>query len=123
MNDGSEAQAEADFVAWLEARGWTRTQRVGHADVTMIRDGARLIGEVKGRTSSPGTDVDTMFGQLLRRVDLGQTNDVYAIAVPPELETAVRRVASEVLDALRISLFVIEPDGRVRFAHPQAPTV
>lgn len=123
MNDGSEAQVEADFVAWLEARGWTRAQRVGHADVTMVRDDVRLIGEVKGRTSSPGTDVDTMFGQLLRRIDIGRSDDVYAVAVPPELETVVGRVPSDVLYALKVGVFVVDRNGSVRVAHPPLLTV
>ena len=37
-------------------------------DVVAQRDGVQLICEAKGRTGDPGIDLDTAYGQLLRRM-------------------------------------------------------
>ena len=43
------------------------TREVGFVDVVARKDGATAYAEAKGGTTSPGLDVDTMYGQLLRR--------------------------------------------------------
>ena len=58
----------AAFCEHLRAQGWTVTTEVAWCDVRAERDGALLYAEAKGRTSAPGLDVDTAYGQLLRRM-------------------------------------------------------
>jgi Holliday junction resolvase len=67
---GSEAPVERAFKRWLQEAGWTLIDEAGlWADVIAQRGEERLIGEVKGYTAgSTGLDIDTMFGQLLRRM-------------------------------------------------------
>lgn len=59
---GSEAPVEAAFKRWLEQSGWRLIDDpTSWADVIAERDGATLIGEVKGYTgANTGLDVDTM---------------------------------------------------------------
>jgi len=80
----SEAQVVRAFASWLEGQGWTVRFDVDHIDVLATRDGQRLVAEVKGRTNEPGLDVDTMYGQLLRRMAPGQVAPAtrYAVVVP-----------------------------------------
>lgn len=112
MNDGREAGVLEDFCAAMRIAGWTVTTQVDWADVVAERDGERIIGEAKGRTTSPGLDIDTLYGQLLRRM----TDDAatrYAVIVPPHLLAAVERVPSGVREALRIDVFLVDEDGEV----------
>lgn len=73
-----ESEVVAAFVAWLRSEGWTVKTEVDFADVVAERGGERLVAEAKGVTSEPGLDVDTMYGQLLRRMDPA-TQSTYAI--------------------------------------------
>lgn len=64
-----EEEVQAAFVEHLRARGWdVTTENADYTDVVAKRGAERLIAEVKGHTSSPGLDVDTAYGQLLRRM-------------------------------------------------------
>ena len=65
---GDEARVVAAFCCALELDGWDVTPEVDFVDVVARRDGATIVAEVKGRTAAPGLDVDTMYGQLLRRM-------------------------------------------------------
>lgn len=71
---GSEVPVERAFKRWLEASGWRLVEEPGSwADVVAERGDERLIGEVKGHTGgNTGLDMDTMFGQLLRRMSRAQ---------------------------------------------------
>ena len=92
VGKGSEAPVERAFKAWLVADGWTLVNEAGSwADVIAERGDERLIGEVKGYTTSTGLDVDTMFGQLLRRMKPGAAT-TWAVIVPTRSLTAVLRV-------------------------------
>lgn len=52
-----------------------------------------IYAEAKGRTTAPGLDVDTGYGQLLRRMpDEDQPATRYAIVVPTEALRAAERV-------------------------------
>jgi hypothetical protein len=55
------------YASWLERGGWTVQREVNFADIYAEREDERLYAEAKGRTTSPGLDVDTLYGQLLRR--------------------------------------------------------
>lgn len=80
---GSEAPVEQAFKRWLQETGWTLINHAGSwADVIAVRGDERLIGEVKGYTAgNTGLDVDTMFGQLLRRMTPGAAT-TWAVIVP-----------------------------------------
>ncbi len=77
------------------------------------RGDERLIGEVKGYTgSNTGLDVDTMFGQLLRRMTLGAAT-TWAVIVPTRSLTAVLRVPIDVRRGLGIRVFEVRDDDAV----------
>ena len=104
------------FCAHLIADGWDVRTEVDFADVVAIRGGQRLIAEAKGRTSEPGLDVDTLYGQLLRRIS-GRTDERYAVVVPSgRATTAALRVPAVVRKALRIEIFAVHDDGMVTSA-------
>jgi len=114
----TEQEVVDAFCAWLQADGWITTQARGrnYCDVTATKDGATLYAEAKGTTSDPGTDADTMYGQLLRRM----TTDVaarYAVVVPEgrALNPALR-VSEPVRDLLRVEVYPVADDGTVRRA-------
>jgi len=90
---GDEARVVAAFRRYLEAEGWTIVLvGVGWADVVAERGSERLVAEAKGHTgASAGLDVDTMFGQLLRRMGTHRATS-WAIVVPSRSLPAVLRV-------------------------------
>lgn len=59
-----------------------------------------IIGEAKGVTTSSGLDVDSMYGQLLRRM-AGKEGTRYAVIVPEKLVPAASRVPEEIRRRLR----------------------
>ena len=111
---GSEAPVEAAFKRWLEEEGWTLINEAGSwADVIAERGSERLIGEVKGHTGgNTGTDMDEMFGQLLRRMRPGAAT-TWAVIVPTRSLKAALRVPIEVRQRLEIRLFEVRDDDSV----------
>ena len=111
---GSEAPVERAFKAWLVAGGWTLVNETGSwADVIAERGNERLVGEVKGYTGgNTGLDVDTMFGQLLRRMKPGAAT-TWAVIVPTLSLTKVLRVPIDVRRALDIKVFEVRDDDSV----------
>jgi hypothetical protein len=117
MVRGDEAVVVAAFAAWLRGDGWSVRTEVGSADVVAERDGARLICEAKGRTSDPGTDLDTAYGQLLRGVPNQDDPAVlFGLVVrdDPRSIRAALRVGERVRTLLRITLYAVADDGTVR---------
>ena len=107
-----EREVVAAFVTWLQSEGWQVRTEVEWADVVADRGGERLIAEAKGVTSEPGLDLDTLYGQLLRRmVPTAETR--YAVVVPEVLITAAERVPGFVRANLHIYLYGIADDGEV----------
>ena len=88
----SEKQVEEIFAAYLRADGWdvSLTNR-DSADLLATRGTEVIVAELKGHTSSPGLDVDTGYGQLLRRIDPQKTGVRYALVVPVSLRFHVTR--------------------------------
>ena len=83
MNDVKEAEVEAAFVRYLLERGWdVDTDKTDHADVVARRGAEYIVAEVKGTTAAPGLDVDTAYGQLLRRMGDRPEGTRFAIVVP-----------------------------------------
>ena len=111
-----EAGVVEAFTAWLAGDGWSVRNQVDHVDVVAERDGVTLLAEVKGRTSSPGLDVDTAYGQLLRRMHTDVDNVRYALVVPVSMRWAAQRVKPEIRAVLGIDLYVVEDDGTVEIA-------
>jgi hypothetical protein len=108
-----EAEVVRAFIAWLELEGWSVRTEVGFIDIVAERDGLTLLAEAKGTTTSAGLDVDTAYGQLLRRIDPGRDGECYALVVPTSARKAAERVAREVRSLLRIALYVVADDGTV----------
>ena len=52
---------------WLAADGWHVELEVEWVDIISTRNDDTLVAEAKGTTTAAGLDVDTAFGQLLRR--------------------------------------------------------
>ena len=112
-----EARVVAAFCAYLRAQGWQVQTEVEHADVVATRAGRTLYAEAKGRTSEPGLDADTMYGQLLRRMGPADNPAVsYAAVVPDTVLKAARRVPAWVRARLRIDLYVVDKHDRVTVA-------
>lgn len=110
-----EAQVQAAFVAHLLERGWDPTiDGPDHVDVRARRGAERLVAEVKGDTGSPGTDVDTLTGQLLRRID-PDTDERYVLVVTERLLAKVQRINDRVLARLGIEVAAVDDLGGVRW--------
>jgi hypothetical protein len=91
---GDEKRVVDAYVTWLKQDNWTVWREVDLADVYAERGQERLYAEAKGRTTSPGLDVDTLYGQLLRRMKDPEPGARYAVVVPTAALNAALRVAS-----------------------------
>ena len=104
------------FQRWLEAQGWETEAETDFVDVVAHR-GNETIYAVKGRTKSrPGAGLDTLYGQLLRRMPAEEDGDRdvrFAVVVPTGAEAAALRVPKRVRDVLRIDVYAVSDDGRV----------
>ena len=112
---GDEARVVQAFCGWLEDRGWTTRLAVEQTDVVADRGQQRLFGEAKGRTASVGLDVDTLYGQLLRRMPADQVgNAVFAVVVPDSAVKAAERVPARVREVLGVEIYGVDELGSVR---------
>lgn len=113
-----EAGVVAAFAAYLIERGWdVSTKNADYTDVIAKRGAERLIAEAKGHTKNKGDaglDVDTMFGQLLRRMTDTNQHARFAVVVPESYLGPVLRVADPVRKRLGIEIFLVDDFGRVR---------
>lgn len=105
------------FRQWLEAQGWKTETEAGFVDVVARRGNETIYAEVKGRTKGrPGAGLDTLYGQLLRRMpaeEVGDPNTRFAVVVPTGAEAAALRVPRRVRDVLRIDVYAVSDDGQV----------
>ncbi len=109
-----EAEVVDAFEAWLLAEGWAVDREVKFVDLRAEHpDGRLLYVEAKGHTTSPGLDVDTLYGQLLRRMRPEEEQARYAVVVPTSVLKAAQRVSPKVRQTLRIDLFTVDDAGRV----------
>lgn len=108
-----EAEVVRAFADRLRAAGWAVDVEVGWVDVVATRGDRTLVAEAKGTTSAPGLDVDTGYGQLLRRMrdDVGVS---YGLVVPDQVASAATRVPAHVLDRLDVSVYVVDEAGSIR---------
>ena len=114
LHNVKEEQVQAVFVAWLLERGWrdivTSKREV---DVIAKRGAETLIAEVKGTTSEPGLDTDTLMGQILRAMD-GDEMTSYAVVVPEALAGKVQRVPADMRRRLDLTVYLVDDFGHVR---------
>jgi hypothetical protein len=105
------------FCRWLEAQGWQTEVETAFVDVVARRGNETIYAEAKGRTRSrPGAGLDTLYGQLLRRMqaeEVGDLNTRFAVVVPTGSEPAALRVSKRVRDLLRIDVYAVSDDGQV----------
>ena len=105
------------FRRWLEAQGWETETETGFVDVVAHRGNETIYAEVKGRTKSrPGAGLDTLYGQLLRRMpaeEVGDPNTRFAVVIPTGAEAAALRVPRRVRELLRIDVYAVSDDGQV----------
>lgn len=110
---GDEERIIVAFCGWLERDGWSVRREVEFVDVFATRGDERLYVEAKGKTSSPGLDVDTMYGQLLRRMIDPDDQARYAVVVPSSALAAAQRVPRWVRERLRLDVYRVDDDGQV----------
>ena len=112
-----EAFIQASFCAWLDLEGWTLetpAPEIAFVDVFATRAGETIIAEVKGRTASTGLDIDTAYGQLLRRMPAELTEGYrFGLVVPLRARAAALRVPERVRLALGIEIFLVSENGDV----------
>ena len=114
---GDEARVIAAFVTWLEAEGWSVESEVDFCDVVARREDETLFAEAKGETAAIGTDVDTMYGQVLRRMPIAENESYrFAVVVPTRARAAALRVPKRTRDILRISVYSVTSEGEVNAA-------
>ena len=105
------------FRQWLETQGWETETEVEFVDVVARRGEEIIYAEVKGRTKSrSGAELDTLYGQLLRRMpvqEVGDPNTRFAVVIPTGAEAAALRVPRGVRDLLRIDIYAVSDDGQV----------
>lgn len=118
---GDEARVTSAFCAFLEDNGWEVQKELHFVDVAAARAGITLLAEVKGRTASPGLDVDTLYGQLLRRIPGSSVGSaMLAVVVPDIAAKFALRVSAEVRTALGIHVYAVDEAGTVTYVgeHP-----
>jgi hypothetical protein len=75
------------------------------------------LAEVKSRTNNrPGAGLDTLYGQLLRRMpaeEVGDPNTRFGVMIPTGVKAAALRVPRRVRDVLRIDVYAVSDDGQV----------
>lgn len=110
---GDEERVVTAFAGWLERNGWIVSRDAGFVDVYAERGQEKLYAEAKGRTSEIGLDVDTLYGQLLRRMKDADASVRYAVVVPSIALSAALRVPAWVRDRLSIDVYEVSATGTV----------
>jgi hypothetical protein len=109
-----EARVIAAFKEYLEADGWQVALPSGqeYTDILARRGDELLAAEAKGRTSAPGLDADTMYGQLLRRMT-HPAGTRYAVVGPSQFVWHILRVPGHVRNRLGIEVYQVDEAGLV----------
>lgn len=118
---GDEVRVVDAFCSWLESNGWDVEREVEFCDVRAVRGTEAMYAEAKGKTSAVGLDVDTMYGQLLRRMPPGEVGHAeFAVVVPTSALSALSaalRVPARVRELLGIEVYAVD-DQNVVEHHP-----
>lgn len=89
-------------------------REVAFCDVRATRGTELMFAEAKGRTAAPGLDIDTLYGQLLRRVPADAVGEAqFAVVVPSTALSAALRVPSSVREVLGIEIYTVDDLGSV----------
>lgn len=118
---GDEARVVAAFCAHLEDDGWDVDRDVDFVDVKARKGPLTLYAEAKGRTEAMGLDIDTLYGQLLRRVPEENTDAILGVVVPEKAVAAALRVPEWIRTRLRVQIWAVSDDGQVRNVAPTSP--
>jgi hypothetical protein len=111
---GDEQRVVDAFCRHLEGDGWVVSREVAFCDVVAKRDGEVIYAEAKGRTKAIGLDIDTLYGQLLRRMPISDASiSRFAVVVPSAAVAAATRVSPRVREMLRIDVYEVADDDRV----------
>ena len=112
---GDEKRIVDAFRKWLGSEGWRVKREIEFIDIFAERGQERLYAEAKGRTKAIGLDVDTLYGQLLRRMPSSEVGKArFGVVVPEEGRVAALRVPPRVRSVLHIDVFVVDDKGRVQ---------
>lgn len=130
MKDWHERKVVLAFKEWLEGRGWTvEIETKDFIDLVATNErGERIVAEAKGKTTGrPGAGLDTVYGQLLRRMPPEVVDDPktrFAVVIPPTATEAALRVSQRIRDLLNIDIYTVDDDKNVELldqseaAHP-----
>jgi hypothetical protein len=111
---GDEQRVVVAFCDWLAAEGWSTERAVEFVDVLATRGDEVIYVEAKGRTTDPGLDIDTMYGQLLRRMPGEEVGSaIFAVVVPDVALKAANRVPGRLRELLRIRVYGVTEHGSV----------
>ncbi|MFJ7986460.1 hypothetical protein [Streptomyces sp. NPDC096351] len=114
MSDSDEDRVTDTSRTWLLAEGWTPIDPTDRCtNLEAMRGQERLVCEAKDRTSEKGTDADIAYGQLRRRMTNQDPRIRYALVVPSSAKVA-ERVPAHVRQLLRIDVYEVTDDDRVR---------
>jgi hypothetical protein len=87
---------------------------VDFVDINARRGAERLYAETEGRTAAIGLVVDTMYGQLLRRMKNPESDARYAVVVPTAGVQAALRVPAWVRERLDLEVYEVDGQGAVQ---------
>ncbi len=112
---GDEKRVVDAFCIWL----WTNAGRFcvnkTFVDVVGVRNGLYVYAEAKGQTKATGLDVDTLYGQLLRRMPAEAVGEaVFAVVVADTAVTAAERIPKRIRSHLGIEIYAASVDDEVR---------
>lgn len=113
---GDEARVVDAFCQHLAGEGWVVEREVDFVDVKAMKDSLTLYAEAKGRTKAMGVDVDTLYGQLLRRVPDQAEGALLGVVVPERAVAAALRVPNWMRARLGVYVWAVSDDGAVRLA-------
>jgi hypothetical protein len=110
---GDELRVVDAFAASLGRRGGEVRREVEFVDIMVTRHDETLYAEAKGRTEAVGLDVETMYGQLLRRMRDESAGACYAVVIPTKAVTAALRVPPWVRHRLAVTVYEVAETGAV----------
>lgn len=111
---GDEARVVDAFCRFLASEGWVVEREVEFVDVKATKGSLTLYAEVKGRTEAVGVDVDTLYGQLLRRMPDEAADAVLGVVVPERAVAAALRVPDWMRARLGVHIWAVSDVGEVR---------
>lgn len=107
-----EIQMFEPMIEWLESQGYEiLEQHRGHehgTDVVAIKDGRRLLIELKGKSAAKDVDFGTVIYQIMKQMKYPA--EEYGIGVTEDYKTLVSRCMMP-LRKLKIKMFMVSEMG------------